>query len=792
MKNSHMRIISAVLVFAMAISFASCTKNKGTDSAKGGLKSGDKIPEDAVWYDSTVIDVDLKIESERPVSSRWSELIGADDKWIVVFTQGGFATDSDLYETTDQFAVISVIDRATKENAGTFDLTDYFASNTYIDAAVYEDGKAKVYINKYFPANFTTKVNILEIDLSTGETKETPSEINDETESAKQTYRLGQYKLSAIAEWNTNSTIKLFIDYPDGGTQKIVIQEQGNDLYYVQGAALLDETTAMVFVYSDNGFKNYKLDLATGHFNEEDPEEYSWIDHYALERSVTCNDGNLYYSTPTGISKLDFMNKTANEVFNFSWCGINRSQLEGLQIAECTEDSIILCGDKSRESEYIAGDGGYIVAEFSRAEKNPNAGKTVLELYAPNGQTHNKVSDAILKYNGMDNGYFIVVSDRYNMSNVIDLSDDIYEDEYDLRLARSDMELSNQLAIDIMNGDGPDILMDVSCYDALNNPNYLADLSSYVDGLDPDKYFTNLFEASKKDGKLYQIPICFTVDGIHTSAKNAGSSGAGFTTEEYKDFLMNELNGRDVFTSGQTIYFAGLFNAMSDVFIKDGKADLSGPEFKELAGFVKDYVPENGVSLDWQTDTGNNEDVAVYTTCYGWSGYFYNVSKLKEDSTILGIPSTDGRGPMFGAYISVAVSKQSRNADACGEFVKLLLSDEIQEGLAMQENFVVSREAFRKGGMAAVEYFSGPDGDMLFGYDYDLGRVRKDHFKPSVKDIDCLEDIIMNCKRINSQDSAITVILIEEMQPYFMGQKDLDAVVAIAGDRIQKVLDERG
>ena len=45
---------------------------------------------------------------------------------------------------------------------------------------------------------------------------------------------------------------------------------------------------------------------------------------------------------------------------------------------------------------------------------------------------------------------------------------------------------------------------------------------------------------------------------------------------------------------------------------------------------------------------------------------------------------------------------------------------------------------------------------------------------------------------MDSADSAINSILIEEMPAYFLGQKDLDSVVVIIQDRAQKVLDERG
>ena len=44
---------------------------------------------------------------------------------------------------------------------------------------------------------------------------------------------------------------------------------------------------------------------------------------------------------------------------------------------------------------------------------------------------------------------------------------------------------------------------------------------------------------------------------------------------------------------------------------------------------------------------------------------------------------------------------------------------------------------------------------------------------------------------MKAEDSAISIILIEEMPAYFTGQKDLNSVIAIAQDRVQKVLNER-
>ena len=44
---------------------------------------------------------------------------------------------------------------------------------------------------------------------------------------------------------------------------------------------------------------------------------------------------------------------------------------------------------------------------------------------------------------------------------------------------------------------------------------------------------------------------------------------------------------------------------------------------------------------------------------------------------------------------------------------------------------------------------------------------------------------------MHSEDQAISIILIAEMPAYFLGQKDLNDVITILQDRVQKVLNER-
>lgn len=177
---------------------------------------------------------------------------------------------------------------------------------------------------------------------------------------------------------------------------------------------------------------------------------------------------------------------------------------------------------------------------------------------------------------------------------------------------------------------------------------------------------------------------------------------------------------------------------------------------------------------------------AIYTRCYGLSTYFYSMYECQGGTAILGLPSSDGRGPVVSPYISVAISAQAYNVDACGEFVKMLLSDEVQTDFAMMDNFVISREAFREAGKKAVEYYGGEGADRIAYGNPD------DHIKVTEKNVEDMENIVLSCSSCNVADAAINLILIEEMPAYFSGQKPLSEVIAIAQDRAQKVLDERG
>ena len=827
MKSTATKITSVVLAASMALSFAACSKQGktgGNGDDRETSHSGDKIAADTPWFNSKVTTFKPEVDDSKPLEYCYSNLSGVDDDYIVVMTTGYYkmpnGNDIDWENFNyNEYSInqISVLDRKTYETVNTINLTDGLSANSYVDTVTYRDGKLSAYITTYDDVTYDSTSTVKELDLLTGSVlDEYAGDTGSDDGYIEHSFAIGDYTVDTAMNWdnNDNAYYNLFITAPDGTKNKIELKEAGMNYYDIRVILALGDDKALVPISTDKSDVYYELDLKTNKATKIDGKDYEWLDVDTLISTYSGKDGYTYYSTPLGISRIDMKKKSSETVMNYSWCTVNRSILNYLSIVECSEDEIILCGEKYTSSPYEDSyQTDFVIVDLTKAESNPHAGKTILEMYCAYGYVEEKIGDAIIKYNENSSAYFIEVTDRYSNIDDMDYNNLNSEDDYANANLNVNAKMSNELAMDIMNGEGPDILMNVSDLGQLNDTNYLADLTPYIGTLDPDKYFTNIIDASLVGGKLFHLPVSYMIEGIQTDAKYAGASGVGFTPAEYEKFLKETLNGTDCVPYGQALYFTKVFNAQSDKFIVDGKADFSAPEFAELAEYVKENVQENSRSWDEmynddvyysstvavgaavapvKGDMGYSDAPAIYGSVYGISGYFINMANLQGGSAILGIPSTDGRGPMVSPYCSIAISAQAQNVDACGEFVKLLLTDEVQESLAMSDNFVLSREAFREGGKKAIEYYNGEGGEYMFGYDYETGKPSDNRIKFSEQNISELEKIIDSCSCTNSADAAINLILVEEMPAYFLGQKSLEEVAKIAQDRAQKVLDERG
>ena len=775
-KNSY-KALSMCL--AAVLLFSSCTFIKPENVRK--------ISKDDPWFDTDIIEVETGAES-RITGSPYNEYIGSDDQYYILYTGGHYVTteeeenSADFYYNDYNFYFVAVVDKNTKQTITTIDLKK--------DLARYEYPKNTYYSNGIITVQSDSKVR--DYDPLTGELIDTRNGRNFDIGTISRRYKVGEYEVESLMMYpeTGRNYCTLEIRDPDGNSSEIEIKDFDKNVY-VYAVLEISDTKAVLPTSIANKKVYYELDLPTAGLSVGDEKDYEWLDTAYFSRAVAGSDGMVYYNTGYGIFRLDAANKKTEEVLSFNWCDLNKGLIENFNLVECSKDRFILFGTYDETNVYDGkkGDTANLI-EITKAGKNPHAGKTILELYDRFG-VDKYTGEAIRTFNQTNGKYYIEVTNRYKYSDFYDSNDDDNNDDVAaLSGINGRAKLSSKLAIDIMNGEGPDILMNVSGLEHLNTSESLADLSPYVKDFDSDRYFTNIIEGSKTDGALYQLPISFGVEGILAKTKDVSCYGNGFTFDEYTQFVDEVANGKDPIIYGQAVYFSMLFSGMSDEFVSNGKVDLSGPEFKALADYVRDNVREEGISMNaWYQSTqsdGPQPKAALEEHIDGIADYFVKgmmIAAYGKGVSLLGIPSFDGRGPRFVPTCSVAVSAKTVDKKACGEFVKILLSDEIQSKIALNDRFVISREAFKKAGSVAIEYFNN-GGSTSTG-----NRVRSDF---TTKDIDFIENMILGCSGIKKEDSDISIILIEEMPPYFLGQKDLDAVIKIAEDRIQKVLDERG
>ena len=140
MKRSSLRLVSAALIFAMALSFAACDKKDGggTTPVSGG-RPGRKIAEDSPWFNSVKTEIMPAIDPSKNIQYANSSLAGADENNIVIFTRGdSMSTPGVIYVGYDAMnnsvATLTVVDRASKQVKNTIDLYKDFQDTVYIQS----------------------------------------------------------------------------------------------------------------------------------------------------------------------------------------------------------------------------------------------------------------------------------------------------------------------------------------------------------------------------------------------------------------------------------------------------------------------------------------------------------------------------------------------------------------------------------------------------------------------------------------------------------------------------------
>lgn len=592
-------------------------------------------------------------------------------------------------------------------------------------------------------------------------------------------------------------TLALTVTTPDGNVTSYPMSELIPDakVTYVPGMLYLGEGKvffeAGTDVYSVQRY--YEFDLNNGSIKPY-LQDVSNIEYDLYNAGYVNGVGNVVPNAD-GIQKIDVRENKETEVLSFDCCNINRAIVQNLNFLSMNDKKIYMFSESEQRASFYPSSGKeprklYIL---SKEDTNPNAGKKVLNLAYVDYLSYS-ANEAICEFNETNKDYFIRIDDSYSVDTRITESGINYNDpDFEAKKVKLMSEATYQLYADITVGSGPDIIMNAAKYSNLNSGECFIDLKNEISS---DDLFANVLAASETDGKIYQFPLAVKAIGIIARKSDVGADQYGFTFKQYKEFVKGPCNGKDPLDTTQLIFLETCMRSVQSGMTDGKNANFDNEDFRDLAEYtaqnIIDPAPNNEVI--WVEPVDSKSFAPTYNEFFGFPYLIYCYADYISDLRVLGVPTREGKGPTLSVDSSVAISAHTKEKDACITFVNVLLSENIQYDYAYGEGYTpVRKTAFEKYGYDTVDdvnktyerYKEFYEPEELKEYGYPMHTLDR-----SV--VSDYETMIGYCDSILTSDSALDMIVKEEIPAYFAGQKSLDEVIKIINDRAKTYLNERG
>jgi ABC-type sugar transport system, periplasmic component len=381
-------------------------------------------------------------------------------------------------------------------------------------------------------------------------------------------------------------------------------------------------------------------------------------------------------------------------------------------------------------------------------------------------------------------------------------------------------DAEKQLDLDILNGNLTDIvLLPTSMQaDKYINKNMFVNLYDYFDN-DPDVSRDVLLNCVKapfeRDGKLYQLFTSFTMNTLVGKTEFVGDTTT-WTVDEVLEFIKNmpadksftDYDNRDSLTG--ILLTKGLD---SYIDYTNGTCNFDSQGFIDILNYLisldKSDIDSYMNSREYRTDRYRKlrEDEAYITTAYINS--FTQFLQLKfqfgfENISFKGYPTATGDGTMITGD-SYVISAKSQLKDGAWQFLKYLISDELQTS----QNFIMNWPATVNGLKFAGEQemkreytfnFSGgytasfSSGNMMISTVMSDGEM--DGTNAGEDATLTQEDVDYMLEFLNSDFSGVNYttdlfnIISEELAIFFNGQKTAEETAKVIQSRASIYISE--
>ena len=548
------------------------------------------------------------------------------------------------------------------------------------------------------------------------------------------------------------------------------------DLIYISSSYIALSETKIILVCLQNGIRFVSLDLQTGELKDV-TQEYSWLKTISYDTPIATFDGRSYISNQDGVKYINTQTKELEEVLSFNNCNINRFTVRDMELLSVNDDKLIFAGFIRDEDTTIFGDRFTMptITVLEKAEKNPNAGKAIMTAAAiGNTEISYSICEAIRLFNETNEVYFIQLEYNYDIKKTLDYGGAESEEDYANIYYKTAADLNDLLAINMLAGDGPDIILNAGNIRQIQTDKHLVDLSSYLsgkNGIKTDDYFSNIIDAAKADDKLLYMPVSFELSGIRVNKEDVRDGQIGFTYEEYVTYTNEICNGTDPMVDTRLGVIRTLFPYISGTCVHGNTVNFDNESFRKLCDYVKNSVPEK---------SNFNYELDGTMSYYSFGSFLFQNTYESAKVTLMGYPSSDACGPFISVDNSIGISAFAPSAiqDGAWEFIKFCLSEDAQKVIARDYTNPMSKSAFEATAKIALENYNACP-EISFGIDMDESVIAS------------YKEVLQSASIIECEDPAVMNVICEEIPAYFLDQKSLDAVLEILKNRVTTIVNER-
>ena len=496
---------------------------------------------------------------------------------------------------------------------------------------------------------------------------------------------------------------------------------------------------------------------------------------------INSKDG-IYICSQNGLQKMDLTNPKKTEE-KFSWSDTDYNPTKVLRQAKVVSENEF-CFLELKES--TASDGSYSVRPHVlravRSAKNPYAGRKRLFV----GEFLDAVNrDLVIRYN----------MDASSTSRVT-----LYDYSVDVESGGSmntEADLSDRVYLDIISGDGPDVLVGFSRYAQFNSDKVLLDLNPMIDatdgtGLDRSEYFDNILRASETDGKLYQLPVEFELYGLLGNKKLVGEAKPRSYDEFMKDMDALPSDVSVMYQTDDKEFLQMFISECGENFVdySEQKVDFDSEAFKKVLEIVKKYGIRNLNRMeDYRDDATLFQEGKLawyYMYMFCLRDYAHYLSQFGNEVTFSGFPGNNGNGVVANVDTSIGVSAYTKNSKEAWEFIRYILANTETENLNGALRVPLSRAGLDKLNNALI----ADSEEKLKNGSSDPGMQHPEKITPDMAK--AFVSIVENVKAVRKSDPAVLLIIYEEAPAYLLDQKSVDDVAGIIQNRCKTIVQERG